>query len=478
MIAAALLIGSVWSLTLPAMARQDNPNLLTNGGLERPYYGQGSPTRTVPQGWNLWVGAGAPDAFPHNDTVQVRDGEVSWNVKQGYVVFTAAGYQTVGGLTAGDAIKLTGYGWVYTCNNTENSCIIENPPYRQSDTAAGASLKVGIDPKGGTNPTSADVVWSAAVAPYDQWGEMSVTAKSEGGSVTVFLYMTQSAGLAMNNVYWDQISLVRTDAAAVAEPTAAEVPFVVPQGVRPDGSIIHVVQAGDTLSSIAYAYFEYGVTNESIAALNEGMKPNSRFLQLGQEIMILPPGSVNPTTGQLLAEGSASALPAATVVPTPTPSTTEPTSEAAAPTETPPQTPVDAAAVTYATLRAAYMPFERGVMFWLEDTNKIYVLSYGTSELQGTFSSYQDTWREGMPETDPSIQPPDGFIQPDRGFGQAWRTYPGVRDALGWGTGGSHGYTALAVYQEDNVIVSGPDNRVYQLSSDGTWQAIDYYYQS
>lgn len=474
--------GSAWFLAQPVMARQANPNLLTNGSLERPYYGQGAPTRTVPQGWNLWVGAGAPDAFPHNDKVQVLDGEVSWNVKQGYTVFTAAGYQTVGGLTAGDVVKATGYGWVYTCNNTETSCVIENPPYRQSDTSAGASLKVGIDPKGGTNPVSPDVVWSAVAAPYDQWAEMSVTAKVEGSSATVFLYMTQSAGLALNNVYWDNISLARTDAAPDAEPTAAEVPFVVPQSVRPDGSIVHVVQAGDTLSSIAYAYSEYGVTNESIAALNEGMKANTRFLQLGQEIVILPPGSVDPATGQLLSDGetpSPLTATAATIVPTPTlPPSAGETGEGEQSAAEGAQTPTDTASVTYATLRAAYMPFERGVMFWLEDTNKIYVLSYGNSELQGTFSSYQDTWREGMPETDPNIQPPEGFVQPDRGFGQAWRTYPGVRDALGWGTGGSHGYTALAVYQDGNVIVSGPDNRVYQLSADGTWQAIDHYYQS
>jgi hypothetical protein len=486
--AIVLLAVSVWTLTQPALARQDGPNLLTNGSLERPFYGQGSPTRTVPQGWNLWVGAGAPDAFPHTDPVQILDGEVSWNIKQGYTVFTAAAYQTVGGLTAGDAVKLTGYGWVYTCNDTTNSCIIENPPYRQSDTSAGASLKVGIDPKGGTNPVSADVVWSAAAAPYDQWVEMSVSATAEGGSVTVFLYMTQSAGLAMNNVYWDKISLVRTDAAAVAEPTSAEVPFVVPQNVRPDGSIVHIVQAGDTLSSIAYAYSEYGVTNESIAALNDGMKANTRFLQLGQEVMILPPGSVDPATGQLLSPGAvvstptpttSSAAAAATIVPTPTAMNTGETGEATQPTaEATQPAPADASQVTYATIRAAYMPFERGIMFWLEDTNKIYVLAYGSSELQGAFSAYQDTWREGMPETDSNIQPPDGFVQPDRGFGQAWRTYPGVRDALGWGTSGSQGYTGLVVHQDNNVIVNGPNNRVYQLGADGTWQAIDYYYQA
>jgi LysM repeat protein len=469
-----LAVVGLWSGDHQAAAQDEggSTNLLTNGSLERPYYGQGSPTRTVPQGWNLWVGTGAPDAFPHTDTVQVIDGEVSWNLKQGYVAFTAAGYQRVGGLTSGDVVKATAFGWVYTCNNTENSCIIEAAPYRQSDTSAGASLKVGIDPNGGTDPNSADVKWSAAAAPYDQWAEMSVTATASGDSVTVFLYMSQAAGLALNNVYWDKASLVRTEAGeGEAAPAPAFVPFVVPQGVRPDGSIVHVVQAGDTLSSIAYAYSDYSVTIESIAALNETIKPNTRFLQIGQEIIILPPGSVDPVTGQPVPAGGQPSQPAAQ----PTPSTPQ---TDAAPQGTPATDAQSTAlepAANYAAVRAAYMPFERGFMFWLEDTNEILVLMNSESEFGGTYSVYQDTWREGQPETDPNIQPPQGFVQPDRGFGQAWRNYPGVRDALGWGTGGTHGYTALVVRAGDTIIINGPDNRVYQLLEESAWQAIDLY---
>jgi LysM repeat protein len=477
----AAVVSGMWAFHTPAAA-QDSGNLLTNGSFEPPYAGQGSPTRTVPNGWTLLVQAGAPDAFPHNDPTQILDGTVSWNLHQGYTAFTAVAYQRVGGLKAGDMVRATAYGWVYTCNDTATSCVIANPPYRQSDSSAGAQLRVGVDPNGGTDPNAGSVQWSATAAPYDQWAEMSVTAQSAGDAVTMFLYMTQSAGLAINNVYWDKASLVRTESAPNATATPNQVPFVKPQNMQPDGSIVHTVQAGDTLSSIAYAYRDYNVTNESIAALNPPMKPNTRVLQIGQKITILPPGSVDPATGQLLPAGS-NPPPAATTPPpaaatplpaaeTPLPSAGESTAVASQPT---PEVAAPGDNLTYTTVKAAFLPFEHGYMFWLADTNQILVLANGSTPDSGTMTQYQDTWREGMPETDPSLEPPADLTQPTRSFGQAWRTYPGVKDSLGWSMGETVNFTALVIHQEDRVILNGPDNRIYELTGNSTWAAIDYY---
>ena len=483
-----MIVGSVWSLNQTASA-QDGTNLLTNGSFEGAYYGQGASTRTVPEGWTLVVGSGAPFAFPHNDSVQVLDGAVSWNLNQGYAPFTAVAYQRVGGLKAGDGVKFTAYGWVYTCNDTATSCVIADPPYRKSDSSAGASLRVGIDPQGGTNPTEGRVKWSSPTAPYDQWAEMSVAANATGDTVTVFIYMTQANGYALNHVYWDKASLVRTEIAPDATATSPFVPFVVPQSVRPDGSIVHSVQANDTMSSIAFAYREYGATNESIAALN-GIKPNARFLQIGQELIILPPGSVDPATGQLIPEGqqapaTQAPVAAATLPPAATPVAAAPdvTEEPATTTETEtlplagdeePTTPP----ITYSTVRAEFIPFENGFMFWLEDTYQFYVLTNVDSPLAGTFRIYGDMWSEGMPENDPALQPPAGQVQPDRNFGHAWRNY-NLQDTLGWGLESVQKYTALVVWDNGTMIISSPDSRVYQLVAQdspttGSWSAMDF----
>ncbi|HML22989.1 MAG TPA: LysM peptidoglycan-binding domain-containing protein [Aggregatilinea sp.] len=344
---AAILTGGVFMPHHTAHA-QDTTNLLTNGGLERPYYGQASATQTAPQGWTLWVGGGNPEAFPHNDPVQVLDGSDSWNIHQGYTAFIAAGYQRVGGLSQGDALEFTAYGWAYTCNDTTNSCVIQEAPYRRSDTAAGVSMKVGIDPTGGTDPYAGTVQWSGSAAPYDQWARLSVSAAAQGDTVTVFMFASQQAGLALNNVYWDKASLIRTNGVTVnasGTPVAAtavqqQVVFTSAQPPQTDGSIIHTVQQGDTLSGIAYAYAEYGVTIQSIADLDPVIEPNTRFLTVGQKIMILPPGSVDPETGDLLAPGQTLPTAAPTGADTtPVPAATDPDAQS---TRIPTPTPLSA----------------------------------------------------------------------------------------------------------------------------------------
>jgi len=84
---------------------------------------------------------------------------------------------------------------------------------------------------------------------------------------------------------------------------------------------------------------------------------------------------------------------------------------------------------------AAHQAFGGGHMIWLAGNRTIYVLY-----ADGRYESYADDFHEGDPESDPSIVPPEGFLQPIRGFGLVWRTYPAVRDGLGWALAPEEGF--------------------------------------
>lgn len=112
--------------------------------------------------------------------------------------------------------------------------------------------------------------------------------------------------------------------------------------------------------------------------------------------------------------------------------------------------------------------FDGGTMLWNEHDKRIYVLY--NDPAQGYFAgpqwaAYPDEWTEGMPETDETIEPPVGRKQPRRGFGLVWRTYPEVRQGLGWATDSESGYS-----QSVQITARRIHNWTYIAARhDGTW---------
>jgi hypothetical protein len=138
---------------------------------------------------------------------------------------------------------------------------------------------------------------------------------------------------------------------------------------------------------------------------------------------------------------------------------------------------------------AAEQPFERGRMIWLEgipgestrsgdaEGPLIYVLYE-----DGRFPQWQrfeDTWVEGQPESDPSIVPPVGLVQPIRGFGQLWRENDRVRERLGWALDPERGYDGAyqiawePAYESDGAYLRTIDGRVAALSILGLWNVLE-----
>jgi len=283
----ALLALQLLTLGGGQLSRAQGQELLNNPSFES-YYGSNG--NLVPTGWTL-TSSVPVSSSGHTWPGESRTG-ASWDVNATRTVFTMIAYQIVPGVRAGSKLRFSAWANVFTCNR-ETSCIEDGRSYRVSDQGSQARTRIGVDPKGGTDPNSPNVVWSAFIAPFDQFQQMIIdfTSQNDNG-VTVYLYATQSVGMLLNHVYWDDASLQLlrpgqggTPGAAGGGSNAQFAPPVKTQEAQPDGSIIHIVQPGDTLSSIAYAY---KVTVQQLRALNR-LSEDAWVLQIGQKIIVRPP---------------------------------------------------------------------------------------------------------------------------------------------------------------------------------------------
>jgi hypothetical protein len=122
----------------------------------------------------------------------------------------------------------------------------------------------------------------------------------------------------------------------------------------------------------------------------------------------------------------------------------------------------------------AVQPFERGLMIWLDQLHEdqIYVLAYGQDENQGTWQQYADTYREGEPES-AGLTPPEGLLEPVRGFGRLWREELGGPDALiGWALAPEEGYIGAVQPFVHGLMLWNPlSDAIYVLWDDSTWKA-------
>ncbi len=279
-------------LLITQIVSAQDGNLLRDGGMDGAYTARGRVDFNIPADWSVWYADSPrseawmnlqPVAFPHNGpSPSPQGGAHALNMNKGYATFTAAIYQQA---TVPDKANVVASAWAYlkTCNLA--------PGFDNCGSAveSGAFTRIGVDPTGGTDPNSPNIVWSGNSQPHDRWEQMSVSATASGTTVTVFIYVTQRWPSDLNNVYFDSASLTVGGAGgpapaggqAAAPPPPQTVPFVVAQGEQEDGSIVHTVQSGDTIDSIAVAY---GVTRQDIMALNNISDP--RIIQVGQRLTI------------------------------------------------------------------------------------------------------------------------------------------------------------------------------------------------
>jgi LysM repeat protein len=284
-----------------APAAQDN--LLNNGGFEGGTYEQVADGSTrVPNGWKAWWAQSANTLYKpayelESHPPHVRQGAWAARFYTAYTNHDAGLYQQVA-VTQGATYRFVIWGFTWSTQN----------PVVGTPSEADSTLRVGIDPTGGTDPFAASVVWSAGIVARDTYQKLTVEAAAKAATITVFVRNTTAWPVARNDAFWDDAELKVVGGAAAQPTAAAPQPTAAPSSVKatPDanGRIVHTVGAGDSLSYIAWLY---GVPMDQIRQLNS----------LQNDIVVLG-------TRLVIQEGyTPTPEPTAVVTETPTPEATE-----------------------------------------------------------------------------------------------------------------------------------------------------------
>ncbi len=341
-----------------AAQTQGSQNLLVNPGFEEGNHHQDQIAEiVVPDGWKLhWLDgvtfpgawdnlpAGRPEStvwnsqggIPEGEEILWRDGIYTLKVFKAWTPMYAALSQDVSGLEVGRRYRLVAP--VYPDIVMDYDGAKKIPPDRPDV----GQVRLGAGPVGAAWRDEGAIAYSgwwtgATVSPFYQSFVTFVhdfTATQE--NMTVWIEFRSTYPYPNNGFFMDTIGLYTLDAvdpsvnnpapaggggaaAVPAGPTSTPMPTPTP---RADGAVVHIVQAGDTLWTIAIRYAEtMGLSpEEALPAIME-LNNNPAFINAGQELMIVPPGQAAPVEEEVATEEAATS-DAETAVEEPTPEPT------------------------------------------------------------------------------------------------------------------------------------------------------------
>lgn len=349
-LAAAALLAAVAAGVTPGATAQAAPlpqtNLLVNANME-------SFTGGVASSWDPWwsevpnPGTGSldyvvkPNWVSESNPTFVQSGSASQHIGRNWDPWFAGIRQTVTA-PAGSTVRFIVYGRVFASNTDWPVA---------SDANVNARMQIGAEPNGSIEWFSPSVRWSGMASPHDTWSQFTLdVVTGASGRVTLFLSANFRGDSRYHlDVWWDNASAVVVSQAPSpgTNPTAAPGATQPPAGQAPtnpppastafatptagaDGTIIYVVQPGDSLWRIAAVS---GLTVDQIKSMN-GLTGD--FISVGQRLII---GYSTPQAP----EATETATPDANA---PTASATAATEVAAGPTPAPAATTGEASAGT------------------------------------------------------------------------------------------------------------------------------------
>ena len=357
-------------------------NLLENGDFEGDFVElDGLDPRKIAASWAPWH-VPADDTSPsfanHNPNYdeerdRIRLDEAGKAQKYFTLFATHQGgiYQEVDSLTSGSTYRFSVYAYVWS-SSFEDTEFSEDP--------GDVVLRVGIDPNGGTDGTSDEIIWStAATFFYDAYRQYAVIATADSSSITVFIESTVGEPRANNYIYLDDAvlelasetvvvvddtptqetdasldagatsetpsqnqsqSLTQTATTAIATDADAPAPeesTVTPTPTETPDEVTHEVEAGDTVGGLAE---EYGTTVQAIREANNLNAASAIFI--GQ-LLIIPINVSDVGGASAFAALEAQQAPSPTPSPSPSATPTETATATSTPTPTSTSTPTPTA---------------------------------------------------------------------------------------------------------------------------------------
>ena len=177
-------------------------------------------------------------AAPYQD--RIHSGGNSQQLFTYFGTHIAGVYQTVGNTQPGAKYRFTIWGQAWAGGSDD--------PHKSD--GGPINMRVGIDPYGGGDPYSANIVWSGMLNPLDQWAQFTVEATARQTSITVFTWSAPSYPSKHNDAYWDDAALVMTVAAVPTKaPTNTPRPYVPPTQVPPTATAVETATPTATLTS-------------------------------------------------------------------------------------------------------------------------------------------------------------------------------------------------------------------------------------
>ena len=115
-----------------------------------------------------------------------------------YSVHEAGLYQVVSGVKPGDRVRFSVFQEAWSTGN--------NDPFK-SDLGQRMNLQVGIDPTGGNDPWSSNIIWTAPAESFDKFTQFVVEAVAQNSIVSVWTKSKPDMPLQHVDVYVDEASL-------------------------------------------------------------------------------------------------------------------------------------------------------------------------------------------------------------------------------------------------------------------------------